>query len=73
MLTKPFSGKELFIEYEIQMGRLVRFQDEEETNYDEIWDNNGKTKKQSWNNLAKLINRRMDEELLESKINKDNL
>lgn len=57
MLKQPYSGKELYIRYEKLMGRMyIEISPEEET---EEWDKLGKTKKQSWNNLAKEINERM--------------
>lgn len=68
MLKQPFSGKELYIQYEIEMGRLnlSMYSEEERAPIEqEEWDAIGKTKKQAWNNLAKLINRRMIEEKID--------
>lgn len=56
MLKQPFSGKELWTEIEVNMGRQIRMNLEA---IDEAWEQNGKQKKQAWNNLAKLINQRM--------------
>jgi hypothetical protein len=66
MLNQPFTGKELFIEYETQMFRFNRssYTPEElaQAEQDE-WDSIGKTKKQAWNNMAKIINQRMRGEI----------
>jgi hypothetical protein len=68
MLKQPFSGKELFIEYEFQMGRFDKHNFELQTELEEtstaFWDTQGKTKKQAWNNLAKMINQRMQNEAI---------
>lgn len=61
MLKQPFSGKELFTIYEMNM-RSVAAEDAEE-----LWEEHtGKTKKQAWNNLAKTINSRMQMEAIGS-------
>jgi hypothetical protein len=58
MLNKPFSGKELFLMYEKGMDKygLATISEEDK---DELWDITGKTKKQTYNNMAKEINDRM--------------
>lgn len=59
MLKQPFSGKELFAHYEASMKGHSKEAAEE------LWDEEiGKTKKQAWNNLAKLINNRMQMEAI---------
>lgn len=61
MLSKPFSGVELFGVYESQMGR-IRWVEGEYTREEliqEEWHKIGKQKKEAWNAMAKHINQRM--------------
>lgn len=57
MLTNPFTGKELFTTHEFYMrGHSKEIAED-------MWEEEaGKSKKQAWNNLAKIVNERMRSE-----------
>lgn len=57
MLTNPFTGKELFCQFEF----FIRGGSKEAN--EEIWEEEaGKSKKAAWNSLAKIVNERMRSE-----------
>lgn len=56
MLTNPFTGKELFAFYELNMFGTPKEEAEE------TWELVGRNKKRTYNEMAKMINERMRSE-----------